>query len=66
MSNSYENILEASLQRTHSKIGCGTLKELKTSTSNKEGSKKAIVQVDDVHTQLRGANSHATRNILKL
>ena len=43
-----------------------TLKELKTGTSNEEGSEKAVLQVDDVLTRLRGTDSHATRNILKI
>ena len=43
-----------------------TLKELKTGTSNEEGSEKAVFQLDDVLTRLRSIDSHATRNILKL
>ena len=45
---------------------CETLKELKTGTSNEEGSEKAVLQADDVLTRLRGTDSHATRNILKI
>ena len=44
----------------------GTLKELKTGTSNEEGSDRAILQADDVLTRLRNTDSHATRNILRL
>ena len=43
-----------------------TLKELKTRTSNDEGSNRAILQADDVLTRLRNTDSHATRNILRL
>ena len=43
-----------------------TFKELKTRTSNEEGSEKAVLQADDVLTRLNGTNSHATCNILKL
>ena len=43
-----------------------TLKELKTGTSNEEGSEKAVLQAEDVLTRLRGTDSHATRNILKI
>ena len=43
-----------------------TLKELKTGTSNEEGSDRAVLQADNVHTHLRNTNSHATRNILRL
>ena len=42
------------------------LKELKTCTLNEEGSKKAVLQPNDVLTRLRSTNSHATCNILKL
>ena len=44
----------------------GTFKELKTGTSNEEGSEKAVLQADDVLTHLRGTDSHATCNILKI
>jgi hypothetical protein len=43
-----------------------TLKELKTGTSNEEGSDRAVLQADDVLTRLRNTDSHATRNILRL
>ena len=36
-----------------------TLKELKTGTSNEEGSEKAVLQPDDVLTRLRSTDSHA-------
>lgn len=43
-----------------------TLKELKTGTSNEEGSEKAVLQPDDILTRLRSTDSHVTQNILKL
>ena len=43
-----------------------TLKELKTGTSNEEGSDRVVLQADDVLTCLRNTDSHATRNILRL
>ena len=43
-----------------------TLKELKTGTSNKEGSEKVVLQVRNILIRLRSTISHATRNILKL
>ena len=43
-----------------------TFKELKTGTSNEEGSEKAVLQADDVLTRLKGTDSHATHNILKI
>lgn len=42
------------------------LKELKTGTSNEEGSDRAVLQADDVLTRLRNTDSHATRNILRV
>lgn len=40
------------------------LKELKTGTSNEEGSEKAVVQAEDVVTRLRNTDSQATPNVL--
>ena len=42
------------------------LKELKTNTSNEEGSDRAILEPDNVLTRLRNTDSHATCNILWL
>lgn len=41
------------------------LKFLKTSTSNGEGAKKAMLQSDQVLTQLKIIDDHATWNVLK-
>ena len=65
-SSSYKSILEASSRRTLKDKLWETLKELKTGTSNEEGFEKAVLQPDDVLTRLKGTDSHATRNILKL
>jgi len=40
------------------------LKELKTGTSNENGSEKAVLQKDSVLQQLKMTNGHAKRNIL--
>jgi hypothetical protein len=42
-----------------------TLKELKTITSNGEGSKRATLQRDEVLECLRATYEHATKNVLK-
>ena len=43
-----------------------TLKELKTGTSNEDGSDRVVLQSDNVFTLLRNTDSQATRNILQL
>ena len=43
-----------------------TLEELKTGTSNEEGSNRVVLQADDVFTHLENTDFHAMRNILRL
>ncbi len=41
------------------------MKELKTCTKNEEGAKKAMLQNDEVLTDLEATHGHATWNIFK-
>jgi hypothetical protein len=41
------------------------LKDLKTNTSNEEGTEKIILQFDEVLAQLKAMDYHATRNVLE-
>jgi len=41
------------------------LKELKIRTFNEDGNEKVVLQNEEVLTQLKAMNGHATRNMLK-
>jgi hypothetical protein len=41
------------------------LKELKTRTFNEDGNEKGVLQNEEVLTQLKAMNGHATQNMLK-
>ncbi len=65
--NTYKNDdLDSKLQEETSKERLQeTLRELKTRTSNQEGSKKVVLQNEEVFTHLKSMDAHAMHNVLK-
>lgn len=56
-SSFHENTLMDQLQNA--------LEDIKIDTINKKGTRKVVLQSNQVMAQLKGINNHATRNVLK-